>query len=91
MIRRSGRRFRSPGIGSRVEARAVGTEIVRRLGIPAESVPEERLAAHFGFFGGLISLDVPVKSARTRELLGWEPVEAGLVADLEEGHYFRNE
>ncbi|QIO31096.1 hypothetical protein [Bradyrhizobium sp. 1(2017)] len=34
---RSGRRFRSPRIGSRVEARAVGAEIVRRLGIPAES------------------------------------------------------
>jgi len=33
----SGRRFRSPRIGSRVEARAVGTEIVRRLGIAAES------------------------------------------------------
>ncbi|MCK1738601.1 hypothetical protein IVA79_32700 [Bradyrhizobium sp. 138] len=33
----SGRRFRSPRIGSRVEARAVATEIVRRLGIPAES------------------------------------------------------
>jgi hypothetical protein len=34
---RSGRRFRSPRIGSRVEARAVATEIVRRLGIAAES------------------------------------------------------
>jgi hypothetical protein len=34
---RSGRRFRSPRIGSRQEARAVGTEIVRRLGIAAES------------------------------------------------------
>jgi hypothetical protein len=33
----SGRRFRSPRIGSRVEARAVGAEIVRRLGIAAES------------------------------------------------------
>ncbi|AWM10152.1 hypothetical protein [Bradyrhizobium symbiodeficiens] len=33
----SGRRFRSPRIGSRPEARAVGTEIVRRLGIGAES------------------------------------------------------
>ncbi len=33
----SGRRFRSPRIGSRLEARAVGTEIVRRLGIGAES------------------------------------------------------
>jgi len=34
---RSGRRFRSPRIGSRNEARAVGTEIVRRLGIGAEA------------------------------------------------------
>ncbi|MGL3105253.1 hypothetical protein [Bradyrhizobium sp. BR 1432] len=33
----SGRRFRSPRIGSRLEARAVGAEIVRRLGIAAES------------------------------------------------------
>jgi len=34
---RSGRRFRSPRIGSRLEARAVGTEIVRRLGIAPEN------------------------------------------------------
>jgi hypothetical protein len=33
----SGRRFRSPRIGSRNEARAVGTEIVRRLRIGAEA------------------------------------------------------
>lgn len=33
----SGKRFRSPRIGSRNEARAVGTEIVRRLGIGAEA------------------------------------------------------
>ncbi|MBR0843642.1 hypothetical protein JQ607_25895 [Bradyrhizobium liaoningense] len=34
---RSGRRFRSPRIGSRLEARAVATEIVRRLGIAPEN------------------------------------------------------
>lgn len=33
----SGRRFRSPRIGSRNEARAVGAEIVRRLGIRPEA------------------------------------------------------
>ena len=33
----SGRRFRSPRIGSRNEARAVGAEIVRRLGIGMEA------------------------------------------------------
>ncbi|OAF15217.1 hypothetical protein [Bradyrhizobium neotropicale] len=34
---RSGQRFRSPRIGSRNEARAVGAEIVRRLGIEPEN------------------------------------------------------
>ncbi len=33
----SGQRFRSPRVGSRQEARAVGTEIVRRLGIAPEN------------------------------------------------------
>ncbi|OKO84471.1 hypothetical protein [Bradyrhizobium sp. AS23.2] len=33
----SGQRFRSPRIGSRLEARAVGAEIVRRLGIAPEN------------------------------------------------------
>jgi hypothetical protein len=34
---RSGLKFRSPRIGSRIEARAVGAEIVRRLGIEPEN------------------------------------------------------
>jgi hypothetical protein len=34
---RSGQRFRSPRVGSRLEARAVGAEIVRRLGIAPEN------------------------------------------------------
>ncbi|WP_217545835.1 SDR family oxidoreductase [Streptomyces sp. GbtcB6] len=74
-----------------VAVREIAEAIGRRLGVPAESVPEDRRAEHFGFFGALISLDVPVRSERTRELLGWRPVEAGLVADLEKGHYFEGE
>ena len=34
-------------------------------------------------------LDVPTSSARTRELLGWEPTHPGLLDDLEAGHNFR--
>ncbi|MGW2960446.1 NAD-dependent epimerase/dehydratase family protein [Streptomyces sp. NPDC001220] len=74
-----------------VTVREIAEVIGRRLGVPAERVPEERVAGHFGFFGALISMDVPVNGARTRELLAWEPVEVGLIGDLEEGHYFKGE
>jgi hypothetical protein len=30
----------------------------------------------------------PTTSARTRELLEWEPTDPGLLAALDEGHYF---
>ncbi|MEU0964272.1 SDR family oxidoreductase [Streptomyces sp. NPDC005917] len=74
-----------------VMVREIAEVIGGRLGVPVESVPADRIAEHFGFFGAFVSMDVPVSSARTRELLGWEPVEPGLIADLEEGHYFKND
>jgi hypothetical protein len=33
-------------------------------------------------------LDNPTTSARTRELLDWKPTHPGLLADLDQGHYF---
>ncbi|MER5517642.1 SDR family oxidoreductase [Streptomyces sp. NPDC002763] len=74
-----------------VTVREIAEVIGARLGVPAESIPEDRAAGHFGFFGALITYDMPLNSERTRELLGWEPKEAGLVADLEEEHYFKDE
>jgi hypothetical protein len=34
-------------------------------------------------------MDNPTSSAITRELLGWAPARPGLIADLDEGHYFQ--
>ena len=47
-------------------------------------------AEHFGWLARFYAADIPASSARTRERLGWEPVEPGLVADLEAGHYFED-
>jgi hypothetical protein len=33
-------------------------------------------------------LDNVTSSARTRELPGWKPAHAALLADIAEGHYF---
>ena len=42
------------------------------------------------FLGAVAARDFPRSSVRTQELLGWRPVHPGLIADLEEGHYFNS-
>jgi hypothetical protein len=37
-----------------------------------------------------VPLDNPTSSAATQRLLGWRPAHPGLIADLDEGHYFGN-
>lgn len=64
--------------------------IGRRLDLPVKSIPAEEAAAHFGFLGGAVLADNPVTTARTREVLGWEPTHPGLLEDLAQAHYFEN-
>jgi nucleoside-diphosphate-sugar epimerase len=71
------------GIAVRVIAEVIG----RQLGIPAVSVPAGEAADHFKGFP-FITMDITMPNADTRKLLGWEPTHPGLIADLEDGHYF---
>lgn len=72
-----------PGIAVRDIAEALG----EHLGIPVRSIPAEDAAAHFAPFP-FMSFDLTMPNERTRELLGWAPSRPGLLADLDEGHYF---
>lgn len=72
-----------PGIPVRDIAETIG----RHLGVPAVSIPADQAAEHFRGFP-FVGLDITMSNTETRELLGWEPVHPGLLADLEEGHYF---
>jgi len=72
------------GVAIRDVAEAIG----RGLNLPVTSITNEQAAAHFGFLAGFLAMDIPASSALTRELLSWEPSGPGLVADLEQGHYF---
>ena len=67
-----------------VPVRDIAEVIGRHLNLPAASVP----AGDFGWLGQILAVDQPASSALTRELLGWRPVQPGLIEDLDKGHYF---
>jgi nucleoside-diphosphate-sugar epimerase len=71
-----------------VPFRDIAGAIARHLNLPAVTIPADQADTHFGFLGGLVTLDNPTSSALTQELLGWRPVHPGLIADLGESHYF---
>ncbi|GGK74941.1 SDR family oxidoreductase [Mangrovihabitans endophyticus] len=69
---------------------AVAERIGRILGIPVASLTLDQAREHLGnpFLATFFSLDVPVSSEHTQELLGWRPRHPTLLADLESGDYF---
>lgn len=71
-----------------VQIRDVAEAIGRQLDVPVASISADDAPAHFTWLAGFLGLDSPASSTRTQELLGWRPTHPGLVADLEQGHYF---
>jgi nucleoside-diphosphate-sugar epimerase len=71
-----------------VEFRHIAEVIGRRLGVPVVSQSSEEAAAHFGWFAHFAALNNPTSSRHTREVLGWQPRERGLIPDLDQAHYF---
>jgi nucleoside-diphosphate-sugar epimerase len=67
-----------------IPAKEIAAAIGRRLGVPVTTKPVE----HFGWIGPFFAIDAPTSSERTRKLLGWRPVEKGLLTDLDSAAYF---
>jgi nucleoside-diphosphate-sugar epimerase len=72
-----------------VPIRDIAAIIGRHLEVPVVSIAPQDAAEHFSWMGGFIGLDAPASSELTRELLGWQPAQPGLIADLDAGHYFQ--
>ncbi|MGH3280444.1 MAG: SDR family oxidoreductase [Trebonia sp.] len=71
-----------------VPFREIAAAIGRHLGVPAASIAPGDAAGHFGFLAMFTAADNPASSALTRQRLGWAPAGPGLIADLDDGHYF---
>ena len=67
-----------------VTIRSIAETIGRHLDIPVQSVEAE----HYGWLGPFLSMDTPSSNDLTRTLLDWEPTHPGLIADLDDGHWF---
>jgi nucleoside-diphosphate-sugar epimerase len=71
-----------------VPFRDIAQAIGDRLGVRTDAVPADQVQPHFGFLAVPVTLDVPAVSLITRQTLGWEPIHPGVLADLDNGHYF---
>jgi nucleoside-diphosphate-sugar epimerase len=71
-----------------VPFRDIAGVIGRRLGRPVAGKSAEAAASHFGWMAPFASLDAPASSRATREQLGWQPRQVGLLADLDHPRYF---
>ena len=71
-----------------VPFREIAETIGAKLGVPAVSIAAEKAGEHFSFLAPFVAMDNLTSSELTREWLGWEPTEPGLIEDLAEGHYF---
>lgn len=77
------------GVGDEgVPVREIAEVIGRHLNVPLASMAGDQATEHFGFLGAFFAADLPASSAITQQMLGWHPVQPGLIADLEDGHYF---
>jgi nucleoside-diphosphate-sugar epimerase len=72
-----------------VPTREIAETIGRGLNVPVVSKSSEEAAEHFGWIARFFGIDGPASSALTRQSLGWQPAQPGLIADLK-AHYFEH-
>ena len=73
------------GVPYRLIAEAIG----RQVGVPSKSLTPEEAEAHFGGLAVWVAGNGPASSARTREVLGWEPREIDLISDIDRPDYYQ--
>jgi nucleoside-diphosphate-sugar epimerase len=73
-----------------VPLREVAAVIGRRLNVPVVNKTPEEANEHFGWFAHFVAADIPGSSQWTRERLGWQPKQPGLIEDIDRPRYFES-
>ena len=70
-----------------ITSRAIAESLGRGLNLPVASITAEEAAAHFGWMGMFVGLDMPASSALTQARLGWIPTGPTLIEDLDQARF----
>lgn len=66
-----------------VTFRSIAEAIGKKINVPVQSITEEEAAKHFTWLKNFVVADFSSSNELTREKLGWNPVQVGLVEDIE--------
>ncbi|WVF68822.1 hypothetical protein IAT40_003595 [Kwoniella sp. CBS 6097] len=70
-----------------IPVKTIAEFIGQKMEVEVRSIPPEEAFEHFGFTGFVLQMNNKTTSKRTREWLGWEPKEIGLLEDMEGYEY----
>jgi nucleoside-diphosphate-sugar epimerase len=71
-----------------VPFRDIAEVIGRQLDVPVTPILADEAPGQFGAFANFACADMPASATLTRQRLGWQPAQPGLIADLDKGYYF---
>ena len=70
-----------------VPYRSIAEAIGRQVGVPTIGLTPVQAQAHFGGLAMWVAGNGPASSEKTRSVLGWEPEQVGLIADIDRPEY----
>lgn len=90
-LENAGKGLRFHAVGDEgIELKTIAEIIGKHLDLPVVVIAPEAAADHFGWFAAMAGTDCPASSKVTQENLNWHPTHPGLLADLEQGIYFKS-
>jgi len=71
-----------------IEFKKIADVIGKRLNLPVVSKTPQEADVHFDWFAHFAAFNNPTSSSLTREQLGWNPTNIGLIEDMDNDYYF---